>query len=427
MKNRVEISMREIFIFSLKRWWIVLLSMVVIGSLFTVISLRKQKETVHSIQTEYDKTMAEYREKEEKNSELLSEATKQRDDLAEYMNNSVLMRVLPQKVKQSTVNVSILREPWNYVELITIGEHYNAYAKDTDYHAIFSNNNKDNLGNRYLSEMVDVTRGQTDLMTITVKGRDDDDTESLAKLTYEYLLNKREQIIKDTGFDHELKVISSATKVSPDTATLNLQYVVNQNLAALEAKVNALITEKPSVPVYPEYSLYKTILTGILLGVVTGAVFILFLYVIIFSVQYIYQPQNQLGLRFLGNMRPKNNKNNLVDGQTRLQDEKEALEFTMANINDVLTDRKSILLTGTIPQAKIEQFARGLNDKYKECHLSVSFGSNVLDSANTVSLLSRADAVIIVESVNRSRIRQINLQKERIEQSAKPILGYVIV
>lgn len=427
MRKKVEISIREIVIFSLSKWWIILLSIILVGGVYIWSSQRTHEASVKSIMRTYEKSVAEYELNEAKNKKLLDETIKKRDDLAEYMNSSVLMRVLPQQVKQAILNVGVIGDELIYAEQRTIVDHYLAFAQEADLSALFGDKNSAKISNRYLNEMVSLSRGQSNLFSISVKGDKDTDTEYLARALYDYLLSRKVEVIQNTGLDHTLKLISFSNEFIVDAAIRSQQTVDQRNLEGFENRLAGLRASEPVPPTLPNNNLAKNAIIGLLLGAVIGAFLCLLLYICVFTLQYVFQLQEQLKIRFLGNVRAAKKRSLIVDGNTKRQNIEQAYDFTVANLDEAIDNHKRILITGTADANDMAHFTQKIEHIYSQRGITITHGGNILQNAATIRLLSEADAVVIVESLQHSKVRQINALKERLKESGRPVLGYVII
>lgn len=427
MKNRIELSVRELALFSLKKWWIILLCVLIFGILYTGYSQKQHHVEVQKIQSNFEESMAEYEKNVEKNRSLLSISIRKRDELNEYLKKSIIMRVSPQRVQQSIRNISVVLDPPAYVNTRIVVDHYMAYVKDIDYQALLADSDLTNIENRYLDEMVTVARGQSDLLSITVKGDEETDTAYFAEAIYEFLLSKKEEVQNNTDVEHELKIFSISDRFIVDPTIKNLQAVDQRSLTTLQTEIKNLQVDKPSNPIVADYSFIKSLIIGGLMGLSIGLLLCCSLYTILLPMQYTQQLRGQLGIPFLGNLRPINKRTRLVDGYSTIQSEEQSLQYATASLIEASNGAKRVLLTGTVAGAKIQELADEISAGLSSDGIHITVGANVLCDSNTVNELSQADAVVFVESIDTSKVRHVNLQKERIQQSNKPILGYFVV
>ena len=427
MKNKIELSIREITLYTIKRWWIILLCFLLMGGVFAWNSQRKHSLEVSSIQSAYEKAVAEYEKSNENNRVLLADSIKKRDTLSEYLNNSILMRVPPQKVRQSILNISVILDPPSYADTRIVVDHYLAYAKDVNYESFSIESDGAKVDNVYLDELVTVARGQSDLLTITVKGDEEMDTAAFAKAIYNYLLSKQDEVRQNTGVEHTLKIVSASDRFVVDTAIRNLQTVEQRNLTTLQTEINNLTSGMPSAPSFPEYSLPKNLIIGGMMGIAIGILLCVVMYIVVLSVQYTEQIQEQLDIPLLGNLRPSSERNRLTDGRVAAQTDEQALHYAIANVVQTANSAKHVLLTGTVSKEQIAVVVEKIKPALIEKDFHVYSGTSVLFDAETIEKLSQAESVVLVESIDQSRVRQIYQQKERIAQSNKPIIGYFVV
>ena len=91
------------------------------------------------------------------------------------------------------------------------------------------------------------------------------------------------------------------------------------------------------------------------------------------------------------------------------------------------SQKKNIMLTGTIGEGRINSFASTLTKRARESGSPLSFSAapGIDRSASAVRSLRNADACIVVEEIGGSVYREASQEVELILASGTPLLGTV--
>lgn len=206
--------------------------------------------------------------------------------------------------------------------------------------------------------------------------------------------------------------------------------VTEHNLAIL----TEVLAETPTNSETDQTASIDRVSTSPMRGVVIGLLGGLVLAVLLLAILYLLRPtvqtpdviQSQIGIPHLGGVQG----NSLADklaGKLRMVSKDEAPAFIAANIADVSSPGARLLLTGSLPQQKIAELAEKLQPSFDGSEITLSVGGDVNNSVDTVHLLDDCDAVIMVEGIDQSTLKNVYYQKDRMEMADKAILGYVLI
>lgn len=116
----------------------------------------------------------------------------------------------------------------------------------------------------------------------------------------------------------------------------------------------------------------------------------------------------------------------MLAGSLRISQENEAMEMISANLSEFIGSHQKILVTGTIAGTFINDFTGKLSSCLIDQGVGLVSGPDINKNAETVKALGSCDAVVLVERIDHSQLKHVNEVKDRIDMSGKVILGYVL-
>ena len=251
--------------------------------------------------------------------------------------------------------------------------------------------------------LVNIESPSVGILNITVIGNHGLNTGLAAEAIYKYLQGFTDQLSESVS-DNILSVIAkkSLTSASAGESTGNGRFNARSYV------MNSVI--------------------GLLIGFVAGVLFVASIYLIRLPLQTPEQVQKLLGIRYLGGVRRKTRLSlgDRLAGSLRVSQANEAMEMISANLGEFVGNNKNILVTGTISGTVIDEFTKKLALDFKEKELSFVSGPDINKNAETVTELGKCDAVVLVERIDCSQLKHVNEVKERIDMSGKEILGYIL-
>jgi hypothetical protein len=102
------------------------------------------------------------------------------------------------------------------------------------------------------------------------------------------------------------------------------------------------------------------------------------------------------------------------------------MKIIAANLKEAIGSHRSILLTGTLPESLIREFAEKLSGAFQHPDVTLTPAADINASAESIVKLSQADAVILVERLHASGLRKVYQEKERLRLAGRDILGYAL-
>lgn len=252
-----------------------------------------------------------------------------------------------------------------------------------------------------LHQLVSVTVPLVGMIDITIPNREGIDKDKSIDAVYQYL-KEHEAAISTSVANHTLTKLTIATLTGD----------VSEQSTTAQGNSKHL----------------RSALIGFLLGFVIGVIAMCVVYLIRLPVQTAEYLQQQTGMWLLGGVSNKR-KNGLLDkisGSQRISSEDEALPLIAANIRELAGDNKKILFIGSIPEVFIREFSEKIAPALETYGLTQQSGGNVNQSLETIKRMNESDAIVLVERVNVSRLKDVYDESTRINKSNKQILGYVL-
>lgn len=393
-------------------------------------------------------------------------------------NNMLLTEVLAGVLPEKYSEIS-LRE---IVSVSTFSQSLNKPSKDTASIPLPAAQGAGNFIIEDITNAGGLYRAQENdnIVIIKVYGTDKVAANIIAQTIFNYF-KAQQPLIADAVGQHRLTIIEENSSFTTDPALLQLQKdyqarvtegdraisKVNQDIVRLNADVEVMQTrqgvaleslEKARADLSrltkelndltgnlesfiakgPEVEkstgrishLLKGMVMGLMVGLIFSIITVIITYLIKLPIVSKLQVQRQLGLRFLGSVdsrkisRPNGSAetagHNVAEGKAM-----NGLDLIAANIAEAGDGARKVLLTGSLPGETIERAAQLLASKTQVMEL-VHAGS-VNSSAQAVKLLNESDAVVLVERLGVSGLREVLAEKERLDYSGKKLLGYVLV
>ena len=235
------------------------------------------------------------------------------------------------------------------------------------------------------------------IINIVVAEADGIDSIKATEAIYGYLRHQTELFYRNVS-KHELTILASKSTFLTEDPTSLAAVLVSSEIIALGV--------------------------GFVLAILGAAA----IYIIGLPIQIPQQIQRQLDIRYLGGVRRKRHLSlgDRFAGLLRMDNEEKAMEIIAANVHDFAGDHKRILVTGTVTKELLKVFTQKIAEVHRMSDVLFVHGSDINNNANTIVMLKDNDAVILVERIDESKLKRINEVKERLDMSGKEILGYVL-
>lgn len=468
MQNR-DFSFKEYLIAALRGWKTAMSLALVLASLFALLGYLSFTRNRESILSAYESKLARHNEEVGTKQSLVSYHRSLANAAQKYNENSLLMQINPYDKQVAMLNISVSVEPkpemiesaGSATEYYTVRDYllqsivsrYLVLAKSANLGDVFKDILPKEYDETYLRELVTVTRStdtssnavlptatsNTDrgLISVVVTGAPDLDAKQMADAVYSFLISRKEQVEKDVQA-HELTLLDENNYHVVDDELVQYQALQrnlinesNQKAIVLEKEADSLRGNRPQMASLAS-TVVRNALVGFLLGVAFGILIIAVNVRLRDPLQYVQQLQELMGISFLGGVVGakrflfKRIAHGLT-GEQDLQANDEAVRIIAANVADVSRGLSQVMLTGTISASALSELAKKIVEgNMLPAGVAILSGSNANKCAETVQSMTQVDAVILVERLQDSRLREVWRLKERVELAQKPILGYVV-
>ena len=114
-----------------------------------------------------------------------------------------------------------------------------------------------------------------------------------------------------------------------------------------------------------------------------------------------------------------------LEGVSEQVSEEEAYWIISTNIANLVDAGLTILVTGTVDEAKLNILTEILSSQFE--HISLMPGANMNVTASTLETLAMCDMVILVEERDKSLRAKVQKEQESIVMLNKMVLGYVVI
>ena len=429
----IELSLKEIFVFILYRWVPILLCMCLFAALLGGYAFIQQPhgEALQQALAEHEAKLS--LAKEEAADEIGQLNGKKKS--VEHMLNAV-ESLNPSDRAVTTMKTQITYDPV-MVDPYKVSKQYITFFDEVPLGEVFSNRLSIGYDVESLHELVSLTvvymnqlPVQLDIQAIAASNFSSEDA---VKKIYDYLVVNNEKV-SSIGGTHVLNEVSTITIRDEDANSFYSSIISKQKsiLADLDAQVKSISDgimniekQKPGVG----SSLFNTVGLGAGIGLVIGLLFTAMVYVYRVYVVLPEQIQNRLGIQYLGGIRRIKRAgaaNSLAGNYMLSSTEGEAIEYTAANIANLVDNQKSILITGSLSKKDLSAFTSDLLKDDQMTSYKVLVSGDITVDAETLKVLSDVDGVIFVERLMTSTMGRINKQLYRYNISSKKVIGYVL-
>lgn len=217
---------------------------------------------------------------------------------------------------------------------------------------------------------------------------------------------------------------------------------VHRQLAEQKQQLEALSEGQPADPIQKQMTQLQEELEGLkkysyvkygAAGFIGG----LFLMAFLYGIGYICSDRirgerelrDRYGYYLLGTIPKKRRGVNRflekLEGVSEEVTENEAYWIISTNIANLAAAGSTILITGTVEEAKLKVFTEVISSQVED--VSLVTGANMNATASTLEALAVCDSVILVEERDRSLRAKIQKEQESIEVLGKMVMGYVMM
>lgn len=465
MKTKtVELSMKEFLIVVLRSWLPIFICAILLASLMGFQEFIKNKSMEDDIQTRYIRELSAYNETIRAKENELKNFTNKMNASIEHNKNSILLKSDPIYGPTASLSFSIKaltsqdemsvngspiegNENTNTVKIINessaginerIANVYQVLMGRANLPEILKSVLSQNYDQEYLQEIIRLEKTTDSLMKITAVGNVDINPSVIVQSLYEYI-QLQQKFVSETATPHKLTSLGLISVDKMDIKFAEEQEMSRDTMAEysevikkLQENIDLVKKEKPVKPVFANSVIKKTLM-GLLIGLILASLIRVLYYGATIKIQSTEQIQQQLGARYLGGGLHKRGVflgrfADKLSGTRALATNPDVLEYLSLNLREMMSGKNTkVLLTGALPQAVIEEFSKNIQSHFEtERNISFLIGSDLLQNPSSLKKLEESGAVLFVERINFSKLKLVNQEIERVRQSGKDILGYIL-
>lgn len=454
-KKTVELSLKELFIVLLRKWWIIVLCTAVVAAITGATSFLDRKNNLDELYRRYYVNLDAYNQEIRANENVIKYLTDKKNAGEIYNKNSILMHIDPfnMRVAYLTLVVNAARpadisSSFNLDSLnASITNVYRTLVTSIPLSNFLPDAVKDKYSEYYLRELVNINAEESsnqidtkrNVLTLKAVGNEDIDPLVLLNNIFTYLQQHQDNVSEITG-DHYLASLGAYETTESDAELAKVLSDKREALAEdsvqikkLEDELDKIRSRKPALPSLLRGSI-RTVVINSLIAAVIFSILVVAYYIVFIPIQTDEQIQWQTGIRYLKGGLYKRGKTFIgrwgdkLSGVDKLASEKDTKALIQANIKDALQSRyDSVLLTGCVAQTVLDSFVEELSVACKDIGTDFIAFRDVANNPLAIEALSKVQAVLFVERIDETKLKKVYRAVERVRQSDKIIIGYTLL
>lgn len=412
---------------------------------------RSKDNSPEKIEERYQEALKTYEDTRASLEKQITQAESQLESQQEYNDKSLLMEIDPYNKAVTTINFAITdvdegafqqvfrleNTPIDFI-ISKIQSQYMILWDSLDLHDSLSYAPRAGMEDKYLREIVTLSRADGGCLTLTVFGTSEGEARKLADSAYNCLL-ELQSVISEGSYLHRFATLASVTKIVVDenlgpTQTANLDRITSytENIEALNKQLEDMAEPKREEAFSISTLLLSTLkyaVLGAAAGVLLALVLTLAGYIFRNRVETSRQLEEGLAIPFLGSMaRPGSIWNRLADrilGERIWPDETQALRYISSNAKLLLPASGTVLLASTLPldAAAVQPVAKVLEGKGR----TVRFVGSANSSPEMAEALEECGCVVLAERAGVSRWDALTALRALAKSLDKPVDGFVML
>lgn len=414
-------------------------------------SANSEGNSPEKIEERYQEAMRAYEESKEDLETQLSRTEAQLESQREYNDKSFLMEIDSHNKAVTTINVAITDvdegafqqvfrledTPIDFI-ISKIQSQYIILWNSLDLRASLSYSPKSGLEDKYLREIVTLSRADGGCLTLTASGTSEAVTKDLAEAAYNCLL-ELQSTISEGSYLHSFTQLSNVTKISvdaglEDSQTANLEKITayTDSIADLNKQLAELaepMREEVDSPLEIALSAAKYAVLGAALGILLALVWALVSYLFRNRAETSRQLEEGLSVPFLGSTAKSaglwNRMADWILSERLWPDEAQAADYISASAKALLPASGTVLLASTLPltEEAVQPVMKALSGQGR----SVRFVGNAVRSPETAESLKQCGCVVLAERSGVTRWDDAIELTALAKSLNKPVSGFVMV
>lgn len=410
---------------------------------------KSEDNSPEKIEERYQEALETYENTKGSLEKQITQAESQLESQQEYNEKSLLMEIDPYNKAVTTINFAITdvdegafqqvfrleNTPIDFI-ISKIQSQYLILWDSLDLHDSLSYAPRAGMEDKYLREIVTLSRVDGGCLTLTVFGTSEREARKLADSAYDCLL-ELQAVISEGSYLHRFAVLSSVTKILVDEGlgsiqTANLDQIVSytDNIENLNEQLENLSEperEEVRNPLKIALSAVKYAVLGAAVGVLLALVLILADYIFRNRAETSRQLEEGLAIPFLGSMaKPGGIWNRLADrmiGERIWPDEAQALQYISSGAKVLLPSSGTVLLASTLPldAAAVQPLVKALESAGR----TVRFVGDANRSPEMAENLKACGCVVLLERAGISHWDALTELASMAKSLDRPLSGFL--
>ena len=451
-----EINLKQLLIYVLRKWRIMLAAAVVLGLILGGAKTAKgfmdmqNPEIVEESEKSYQLAMENYETAKLQLTNQMAEYNRQLDDYQRYAENSLYMKIDPYAVYKESVTYVVTTDyqilpNMSYQTLNWMGPVLSAYSSVATSVTLkdLSPEGRNGLSEEWdadsLDKFIEVeTKPDDGKLTITASAESETRAKAILQAIKEKISVNQENIAKSAG-QHKLSVITEKSSITVDQKIINDREARLRNITALREAADKALEKykklnKPNVTELTAANIVKSGIKYVILGIAAGMILVCCWFGARYLLDGILHDPNSLQRQFNIKFLSVVNNNEKKNGIDRLLDKIEGVSSTKnSNILALYTAAarletaglKKILISGTADPLEVKKIAENLSKMVQS--VEILYGGNLLQDTEALEQLKLSDSVVLVETKDASRLDEIQREMDIIHYLNKTTEGLLLI
>lgn len=404
------------------------------------------------IEERYQDAMREYEKKVEELENSIEDEEKALADKQEYLNNSLLMKLDPYNVYETSIYFGfsdIDEAAWAQVHYSNtsldfvyskIRSQYVVYWNGMDLPASLNAAGYSGIQDKYMRELLSVSEQDGGMLRIRAVGSSAAETEKVADALYQRFVDLQPTAAQNS-YGHSFVLLKRITKSTIDTDLENSQRSNQDDIDSRQTTIEDLQKqlEELKEPDRNEGYSRSTIIKGTAKYAVVGAVggvaaacFAILLYAVMAGVLISSQQmERQLGVTCLGVIKGKagvfDRWADILSGERRWKDREQAVSYAVRKLETTTAPDSKLLLAIAMHTGKPGDSAEAFKKGLTEHGYQVSCVYDAVHDPAFMDAVKGCDGVVLLEAQWASRLANVADILKLAKAMEKPVQGFVLM
>jgi len=388
-----EISIKHLSIILCKKWKQIIVYALVGAVVLGLYGYCKGKSFVKKIDTN---------ELIQKESNLAS--------LQNYLNNSIFMKNSNSGFWKHSLQIDIFAKEEDPENIMQIFESYTNIIQSEDFYDFIAGEideppnyiyeiiNLENINGTIYTLREDSKGNITLSFMISILGPDVKFTSQIASAIKKYI-EKQKTTIYSTKYSHDINIYNiGSISIGVDT---NKKNMLEKCIKSLKAEIASIRGDNIS---------YKK---WIIIGFFAGALIIVGIYILLYILSDSLHEGEEIESLF-----------DVKTWNTKKIQRQRLKEVLIATIMAKYDEYNTILVTGTVFSDNLKKFLEEVNKKVSKKSFVVF--QDAINNPEAIKALSKINAVILLETIEKSKMTEIYREVKYIKQNNVPIIGCIV-